>query len=41
MMTGKESVRRSTTDREIEREGSGLSELGSSPLGSSQSLHGS
>ena len=41
MMTGEESVRRSTPDREIEREGSGLSELGSSPLGSFESLHSS
>ena len=37
-MTGEQSVRGSTLDAEIEREGSGLSELGSSPLGSFQSL---
>ena len=41
MMTGEESVRRSTPDSLIEREGPGLSELGSSPLGSFQSLHSS
>ena len=35
---GEESVRGSTPDREIEGGGSGLSELGSSPLGSFQSL---
>ena len=38
MMTGEESARRYTPDREIEGEGSGLSELGSSPLGSFQLL---
>ena len=37
-MTGEESMRGSTPSKEIEREGSGLSELGSSPLGSFQSL---
>ena len=37
-MTGKESVRGSTPDREIVRGQSGLSELSSSPLGSFQSL---
>ena len=37
-MTGEEPVRGSTPDREIERGESGLSELGSSPLGSFQSL---
>ena len=40
-MTGKESVRGSMTDREIRKEGLGFSELGSSPLGSFQSLHSS
>ena len=38
IMTGEEPVRGSTPDREIERGESGLSELGSSPLGSFQSL---
>ena len=38
IMTGEESMRGSTPDMEIERGGSGLSELGSSPLGSFQSL---
>ena len=37
-MTGEKSTRGSTPDMEIERGGSGLSELGSSPLGSFQSL---
>ena len=36
--TGKQFIRGSTPDGEIERGGSGLSELGSSPLGSFQSL---
>ena len=40
-MTGKESVRRSTPDREVWKEGSGFSELGSSLLGSFKSLHSS
>ena len=40
-MTGKEFVRGSTPDREVGKEGSGLSELDSSPLGSFQSLHSS
>ena len=34
MVTGEGSMRGSTPDRKIERGGSGLSELGSSPLGS-------
>ena len=38
IMIGEKLVRVSTPDREMEREGSGLSELGSSPLGSFQSL---
>ena len=38
IMTGEGSVRGSTPDREIERGGSGLSELGSSPLESFQLL---
>ena len=38
IMTGEESVRGSTPDRDMERWGLGLSELGSSPLGSFQSL---
>ena len=38
IMTGEESVRGSTPDREIERGGQGLSELDSSQLGSFQSL---
>ena len=37
-MTSEESMRGSTADKEIERGGSGLSELGGSPLGSFQSL---
>ena len=40
-MTGKEPVRGSMPDREIWKEGSGFSELGSSPLRSFQSLHSS
>ena len=40
-MTGKECVGGSTPDREVGKEGSGLSELGYSPLGSFQSLHSS
>ena len=40
-MTSGESVRRLTTDREIEKIGSGINELGSSPLGSFQSLNSS
>ena len=39
IMTGEELVRKATPEREIEKEGSGFSELGSSPLGSFQSLH--
>ena len=38
MMTGEGSVRGSTPEKEIGREGSGLSELGSLPFGSFQSL---
>ena len=38
IMTGEGSLRGSTPDREIESRGLGLSELGSSPLGSFQSL---
>ena len=38
IMTGEGSVRGSTADREIGGGGSGLSELGNSPLGSLQSL---
>ena len=38
IMTGEGSEGGSTSDREIERGGLGLSELGSSPLGSFQSL---
>ena len=38
IVTGEGSMRGSTPDEEIERGGSGLSELGSSPLGSFQSL---
>ena len=38
IMTGEESMRGFTPDKEIERVGLGLSELGSSPLGSFQSL---
>ena len=41
IMTGEESVRSSTQDSKIEIEGSGLSELGSSHLGSFQSLYSS
>ena len=37
-MPGEKAMRESTPDRELERGGSGLSELGSSPLGSFQSL---
>ena len=40
-MTGKELVRGSMPDREVGKEGSGLSEFGSFPLGSFQSLHSS
>ena len=40
-MTGKEFVGGSMPDREVGKEGSGLSELGSSLLGSFQSLHSS
>ena len=40
-MTGEETVRITTPDREIGKEGSGLSELGSSPLGSFQSIQNS
>ena len=40
-MTGEELIRVATTEREMGKEGSGLSELGSSPLGSFQSLHSS
>ena len=38
IMTGEELVRVSTPDKETGKEGSGLSEFGSSPLGSFQSL---
>ena len=38
IVTDEESVRVTTPDKEIGKEGSGLSELGSSPLGSFQSL---
>ena len=41
IMTGEELVRVATPEREIEKEGSGFSELGSSPLGSFQSLQSS
>ena len=41
IMTGEELVRVATPDREIGKEGSGLSELGSLPLGSFQSLQSS
>ena len=40
-VTGEESVRITTPDREMGKEGSGLSELGSSPLGSFQSIQSS
>ena len=40
-MTGKESVRASMPDREIGKEGSGFSEIGSSLLGTFQSFHSS
>ena len=41
MVTAEISVRRSAPDREIEREESGHSEFGTSPLGRFQSLHSS
>ena len=41
MMTDKEFVRGSTPDREVRKEGLGLSELSSSLLGSFQPLHSS
>ena len=41
IMTGKEFARGSMPDREIGKEGSGLSKLSSSPLGSFQLLHSS
>ena len=41
IMTGEELVRESTPDRGIEKVGSGLSEFGSSPLGSFQSQNSS
>ena len=40
-MTGEEFTNGSKPDRDIGKEGSGLSELRSSPLGSFQSLHSS
>ena len=40
-MTGEESVRITTPDREMRKEGSGLSELGSSSLGSFQLIQSS
>ena len=40
-VTGEESVRITTPDREMGKEGSGLSEVGSSPLGSFQSIQSS
>ena len=40
-MTGEELVKVATPDREMGKEGSGLSELGSSPLGSFQSPNSS
>ena len=41
MMTSEQSVEGSTPDREIEKIGSGISELDSSPLGSFQPLNSS
>ena len=41
MMTSEKSVKGLTPDREIEKIGSGFSELDSSPLGSFQSLNSS
>ena len=41
IMTGEEFVRVATPDRKVGKEESGFSELGSSPLGSFQSLHSS
>ena len=41
IMTDEEFVRVATPDKEIGKEGSGLSELGSSPLGSFQLLQSS
>ena len=41
MMTNEKAVRGSTPNREIEKIGSGINELGSSPLGSFQSLNSS
>ena len=38
IMTDKESVKGTTPDREVGKEGSGFSELGSSPFGGFQSL---
>ena len=38
IMTGEEFVRVATPDKEMGKEGSGLSELASSPLGSFQSI---
>ena len=38
IMTGEKAMMKSTPDKEIEKEVSGLSDLGSSPLGSFQSL---
>ena len=40
-MTGEETVRITPPDRETGKEGSGLSEFGSSPLGSFQSIQSS
>ena len=40
-MTGEETVKITTPDREIGKEGSGLSEFGSSPLGSFQLIQSS
>ena len=40
-MTDKETVRITTADREIGKEGLGLSEFGSSPLGRFQSIQSS
>ena len=41
IMTGEELVKVATPDREMRKDGSGLSELGSSPSGSFQSLNSS
>ena len=41
IMTGEEFAKESMPDREVGKEGLGLSELSSSPLGSFQSLHSS